>query len=35
MRDGLGADLRQYLQQGRDSLLRSLDGVSEYDAGDR
>ena len=32
MPDGLAADLRQYLQQGRDSLLRSLDGVSEYDA---
>ena len=32
MPDGLAADLRQYLQQGRDSLLRSLDGLSEYDA---
>jgi hypothetical protein len=29
---GLPADLQRYLQQGRDSLLRSLDGVSEYDA---
>ena len=29
---GLSADLRRYLQQGRDALLRSLDGVSEYDA---
>lgn len=29
---GLSADLRQYLQQGRDGLLRSLDGLSEYDA---
>ena len=29
---GLSADLQRYLQQGRDGLLRSLDGVSEYDA---
>jgi len=29
---GLSADLGRYLQQGRDGLLRSLDGVSEYDA---
>jgi hypothetical protein len=29
---GLSADLQHYLQQGRDGLLRSLDGVSEYDA---
>lgn len=28
----LSADLQRYLQQGRDGLLRSLDGVSEYDA---
>ena len=25
-------DLRQYLQEGRDSVVRSLDGLSEYDA---
>jgi hypothetical protein len=30
--DGLAADLQRYLQQGRDGLLRSLDGVREYDA---
>ena len=29
---GLSDDLQRYLQQGRDGLLRSLDGVSEYDA---
>lgn len=29
---GLSADLRHYLQQGRDGLLRSLEGLSEYDA---
>jgi hypothetical protein len=29
---GLSAHLQRYLQQGRDGLLRSLDGVSEYDA---
>jgi Protein of unknown function (DUF664) len=29
---GLPADLQRYLQQGRDALLRALDGVSEYDA---
>jgi len=29
---GLSADLQRYLQQGRDGLLRSLDGVPEYDA---
>ena len=28
----LAADLQHYLQQSRDSLLRALDGVSEYDA---
>lgn len=28
----LAADLRHYLQQSRDSLLRALEGVSEYDA---
>jgi hypothetical protein len=29
---GPAADLHHYLQQGRDGLLRSLDGLSEYDA---
>jgi hypothetical protein len=29
---GLAADLRRYLQQSRDGLLRSLTGLSEYDA---
>jgi hypothetical protein len=29
---GLSADLQRYLQQGRDGLLRSLDGLGEYDA---
>jgi hypothetical protein len=28
----IGDDLRYYLQQSRDALLRSLDGLSEYDA---
>jgi Protein of unknown function (DUF664) len=28
---GLKADLHRYLQQGRDSLLRALDGLGEYD----
>ena len=28
---GLSADLQRYLQQGRDDLLRSLEGASEYD----
>jgi hypothetical protein len=28
---GLSADLQRYLQQGRDGLLRSLEGLSEYD----
>jgi len=28
---GLSADLGHYLQQGRDGLLRSLEGLSEYD----
>lgn len=28
---GLAADLQRYLQQGRDGLLRSLDGLSEFD----
>jgi hypothetical protein len=28
---GLAADLHRYLQQGRDSVLRSLEGLSEYD----
>lgn len=28
----LSEDLRHYLRQGRDSLLRALDGLSEYDA---
>ncbi|WP_345204985.1 DinB family protein [Fodinibacter luteus] len=30
--DGLAADLQRYLQQGRDGILRALDGVGEYDA---
>jgi Protein of unknown function (DUF664) len=30
--DALSADLQRYLRQGRDGLLRSLDGLSEYDA---
>ena len=30
--DGLAADLQRYLQQGRDGLVRSLDGLSEHDA---
>jgi hypothetical protein len=30
--DGLAGDLQRYLQQGRDGLLRSLDGLSEHDA---
>ena len=30
--DGIAADLQRYLQQGRDALLRSLDGLSEHDA---
>ena len=30
--EGLSADLHRYLQQGRDALLRAVDGVSEYDA---
>ena len=29
---GQKADLRRYLQQARDAMLRKLDGVSEYDA---
>lgn len=29
---GPAADLHQYLQQGRDAMLRALDGLSEYDA---
>ena len=28
---GLKADLHRYLQEGRDSLLRTLDGLGEYD----
>jgi hypothetical protein len=28
----LAADLQRYLQQGRDALLRSLEGLSEHDA---
>ncbi|GAA4405243.1 DinB family protein [Fodinibacter luteus] len=32
MPDGLAADLQRYLQQGRDGILRALDGVGEYDA---
>ena len=30
--DALAADLKLYLQQSRDALLRALDDVSEYDA---
>ncbi len=30
--DAIAADLRQYLQQGRDGVLRALDGLSEHDA---
>ncbi|HEX3221680.1 MAG TPA: DinB family protein [Nocardioides sp.] len=29
---GLSTDLQQYLQEGRDSVVRALDGLSEYDA---
>ncbi len=29
---GLAADLRTYLQEGRDAMLRALDGLCEYDA---
>jgi len=29
---GLAADLQRYLQESRDGLLRSLEGLSEYDA---
>lgn len=32
MTTGLSDDLRHYLQQSRDALLRALDGLSEYDA---
>jgi hypothetical protein len=28
---GIAADLRRYLQDGRDALVRALDGLSEYD----
>lgn len=28
---GLGADLHRYLQQGRDGLLRALEGLGDYD----
>src|SRR6478672_2981085 len=28
---GLGADLQRYLQQGRDGLLRALEGLGDYD----
>ena len=31
MSEALAEDLRQYLQQARDSVVRSLDGLSEYD----
>jgi Protein of unknown function (DUF664) len=31
MSDALKEDLRQYLQNARDSVVRSLDGLSEYD----
>jgi Protein of unknown function (DUF664) len=29
---GLAADLRTYLQEGRDAMLRALEGLDEYDA---
>ncbi len=29
--DGLRADLHRYLQEGRDGIVRSLDGLDEYD----
>ena len=32
MTERISTDLRHYLQQSRDALLRALDGVSEYDA---
>ncbi len=32
MPDALSADLQRYLQQGRDAVLRALDGLSEHDA---
>ena len=32
MAGGLAGDLRRYLQQGRDAILRALEGLSEYDA---
>jgi uncharacterized damage-inducible protein DinB len=31
MSTGIAADLHRYLQQSRESLLRSLDGLAEYD----
>jgi len=31
MTTGMATDLHRYLQESRDSLLRSLDGLSEYD----
>jgi hypothetical protein len=31
MKTGLAVDLHRYLQQARDSLIRSLDGLSEHD----
>lgn len=30
--DGMGDPLRRYLQDGRDSVMRALTGLSEYDA---
>lgn len=32
MTQALAADLGRYLQQGRDALVRALDGLNEYDA---
>ena len=32
MTEPISADLRRYLQQSRDALLRALDGVGDYDA---
>jgi hypothetical protein len=29
---GVSADLQRYLQDGRDAMMRALDGLSEYDA---
>jgi hypothetical protein len=31
MTSGMSADLHRYLQQGRDAMMRALDGLGEYD----